>query len=384
MRVVLSTWGRFHSFHLARRLLRDNWLVALFTTFPKFALKREQIPEQFIFSNAWIHTFLMAKGRFGFSWPTIDMYLATFMDWSQQRFIGRNIPKCDALFALSGSGLTGGRIVQARGGVWLCERTSSHISAQLRLVSEEHRRWRSSPPPASMWAVRKELTEYEEANAIIVPSSFVKRTFLDEGVPDAKLHLAPLGTSLAHFQKVGDPLPDEFRVLFVGQVSLRKGVPYLLKAFDSFVHPRKKLLIVGSIAPGLKPLLDKLPQENVEYVNHVRHFELKHIFSKSHVFVLPSIEEGLANVMGEALACGCPVIASENTGARDLFTDGVEGFIVPIRDEVAICDRLERLAQDAALRERMGADAIKRVMLRGGWDEYTARVKDIIMQLVRT
>ncbi len=382
MRVVMATWGRFHSFHLARRLYKDNWLAGVFTTFPKFTLRREQIPDELIFSNPWVHVPMLAKARVGLSWPRIDGSLYAATDWFQQRFIARRMPECDALFALSGSGLSGGRIVQRRGGIWLCERTSSHVLVQLRLMQEEHQRWGTEPDVATQWIVRKELAEYDEADAVVVPSTFVKQSFLDEGVPESRLRVVPLGTSTAHFEPTGEPAADEFRVLFVGQVSLRKGIPYLLKAFHRLSHPNKKLVIIGSMAPGMKAILGRLPTDNVEFVGTVPHLELKHLFSRSHAFVLPSIEDGFGAVMGEAMACGCPVIATENTGGRDCFTDGVEGFVVPIRDENAILDRLERLAQDTALQKRMRASAIAAVQLRGGWDSYTTCIKNLIVELV--
>jgi glycosyltransferase involved in cell wall biosynthesis len=95
--------------------------------------------------------------------------------------------------------------------------------------------------------------------------------------------------------------------------------------------------------------------------------------SRSHVLVLPSVEEGLALVQGEAMACGCPVIATTATGCEDLFSDGVEGFIVPDRDTAALADRMQQLADDPALRESMSAAALERVKSLGGWDTFGAR-----------
>jgi glycosyltransferase involved in cell wall biosynthesis len=92
--------------------------------------------------------------------------------------------------------------------------------------------------------------------------------------------------------------------------------------------------------------------------------------SRSHVLALPSIEEGLALVQAQAMACGCPVVCSTNTGGEDLFTDGVEGFIVPIRDPLTLAERLQRLADDPALQRSMREAALRRVRSLGGWKEY--------------
>ncbi len=75
-------------------------------------------------------------------------------------------------------------------------------------------------------------------------------------------------------------------------------------------------------------------------------------------------------VIGEAMACGCPVIASTNTGASELIKEGVEGYIVPIRSPDVIADRLQQLADQPELREDMGQAALNRVQNLGGWDAY--------------
>jgi glycosyltransferase involved in cell wall biosynthesis len=102
---------------------------------------------------------------------------------------------------------------------------------------------------------------------------------------------------------------------------------------------------------------------------------------ESHVLVLPSIEDGFGLVMAEAMACGCPVIASTNTGGADLFADGKEGFLVPIRDPQAIADKMQTLVDDPALRGRMSAAARSRVSQIGGWSDYGDRWVDLLEQL---
>jgi glycosyltransferase involved in cell wall biosynthesis len=104
--------------------------------------------------------------------------------------------------------------------------------------------------------------------------------------------------------------------------------------------------------------------------------------SMSHVMVLPSVEEGLAYVQGQAMACGCPVVATEHTGARDLFTDGKEGFIVPIRNPNAIAKRLQSLADSPDTRMSMSEAALQRVQSMGGWEQYGERMYRIFSELI--
>ena len=100
--------------------------------------------------------------------------------------------------------------------------------------------------------------------------------------------------------------------------------------------------------------------------------------------VLPSIEEGLALVQGQALACGCPVLCSTNTGGEDLFTDGVEGFIVPVRDVPALTEKMQQLADDPALQAKMSEAALQRVRTLGGWDDYGNRWEALLESLIST
>jgi len=104
--------------------------------------------------------------------------------------------------------------------------------------------------------------------------------------------------------------------------------------------------------------------------------------SSSHVMVLPSVEEGLALVQAQAMACGCPLISSTNTGGEDLFTDGVEGFVVPIRSPEAIAARLQQLADDPALRQRMSEAALARVRQIGGWHQYGEAWAKLLRELI--
>jgi glycosyltransferase involved in cell wall biosynthesis len=130
--------------------------------------------------------------------------------------------------------------------------------------------------------------------------------------------------------------------------------------------------------------MGRLPMDGVEMIGSVPQAELAAMMSRSHALVLPSIEEGLALVQAQALACGCPVICSTNTGGEDLLSDGVEGFIVPIRDPGAVAERMQRLADDPELQGRMRAAALERVRLIGGWREYGDRWERLLRELTRS
>jgi glycosyltransferase involved in cell wall biosynthesis len=285
------------------------------------------------------------------------------------------------LIAISGAGLKTGRRLQQRGGKFICDRGSSHQRYQERIVSDEFRRWGVDRQVTDMRDIVREEEIYAIADLITVPSSFAARSVVEMGVPTEKLRTIPYGVRLERYRRVGEPPKDRFEVLFAGSVGLRKGVPYLLEAFSRLQHSNKRLRVAGPIQDEIEAVLNRLPTENVEFLGSVPQEKMVELMSTSHVMVLPSIEEGLALVQGQALACGCPVIASTNTGGEDLFSDQVEGFIVPLRDSAAITQKLQQLADDPALQQRMSEAALARVQHLGGWSEYGDRWETILREL---
>jgi len=385
MRIVQTVFGVFHHFELARELHRRGHLQRIYSTFPWTRLKREGLPHEIVETFPWVHTPEILMQRFGIHHPWVLDQISyanalAFDEWTLRRIRTAETP--DAVIAISGSSLKTGREVQSRGGLLICDRGSSHQRYQETIVSEEYQRWNVDRPVTDIRDILREEKIYAASDAISVPSSFAARSFIEMGVPAGKMHVIPYGVRLEKFTRTGEPPRDRFEVLFAGSVTLRKGVPYLLEAFAQLRHPAKRLRLAGPIHPDMKTVLDRLPQQNVEFLGALPQEELAHLMSTSHVMVLPSIEEGLALVQGQALACGCPVLCSTNTGGEDLFTSGVEGFVVPVRDVAALTDRMQRLADDPALRSQMSEAALRRVRLLGGWDDYGDRWESLLKNLL--
>jgi starch synthase len=382
MKVVQTVWGKFHHFHLARQLQKRGMLETIVSTYPRWKLGGEGIPMEKVRTFPWVHTFVLAKWRLGWRQERIDKAILYWNVLAFDRFIERVLPECDVLVALSGSGVKAGPLAQRRGGAYICDRGSSHIRYADELLRDEFLRWGQEFPGVDPRHIAREEFEYDVADAITVPSEFARKTFVENGVSASKIKKIPYGADLHRFSKTADPSRESFDVLFVGQVSFRKGVPYLLEAFSKFRHPRKKLTIVGAMQPEMRKFLGGRRFVHAEFVGPKPHSVIKDYMSKCHVLVLPSIEEGLAIVQGEAMACGCPVMGTTNTGAEDLFTHGEEGFILPIRDPAAIANRLEELAQDPTLRQRMSEAALIRVRSLGGWDTYGEAYAHLCEELV--
>jgi glycosyltransferase involved in cell wall biosynthesis len=385
VRVSQAVFGVFHHFELAHQLRRYDYLDTVYTTFPWARLRREGLPHEYVKTFPWIHAPLLLLARRGL-YPSpytesLDWWNALAFDtWLTRRIAGSKA-KLDALIGISGAGLTAGAVVHSRGGKYICDRSSTHARFQGQILQEEFLRWNVPLETLDIRDTEREERQYEMADSIVVPSHFALRSFLSQGVPRQKLHVIPLGTRLDIFRPQAGPSSGEFNVIFAGQVSIRKGVPYLFQAFERLKHPRKRLRIVGAVQAEIRPLLARLPLDQVDFLGVVSGRELALHLDQSHVLVLPSIEDGWGMVLGEAMACGCPVIATTNSAAENLFTDGVEGFIVPIRDPEAIADRLQQFADDPALQQRMSAAALDRVQHLGGWNDYGDRWAQLLRQV---
>ncbi len=372
LRVVLITHGRFHSFDLAEQLQRAGMLAAIYTTYPKFKLRNTRVAPSRIRSFPWVwglHRLLADRPAPEFVKQMLLLRAGEAIDL----YAKLTHPPCDVVMALSGGGLASGRDIQSRGGRYVCDRGSTHIRYQMALLAEEYDRVGLPFKRVDEPAIAREEYEYAQADALTIPSHFAARSYVELGVAPSKLQVIPYGVDLDRFRRSA-PRDDTFRILFVGQLSVRKGIGYLLDAFRLAAIPKAELVFVGSSNSETKALIKGRDLTNVSFTGPLMREQVAVEMSRASVMVLPSIEEGLAMVQAQALACGCPVIATTNCGAEDLFKDGKEGFIVPIRDPSAIVEALVKLHEDRDLLDAMSNAARIRVEQLGGWDRYGREV----------
>lgn len=254
---------------------------------------------------------------------------------------------------------------KAQGQITLLERASSHMLTQQRLLQEEYARFGLAHPPTPAGAVRRALREFDLADVVVTPSDFVRQSFLEHGFPDHKLVVWPFGVDTQRFQPAASE-PATFRAVFAGQVSLRKGIHYLLEAWERLNWPDAELQIIGSILPEAQPVVARYQTwRTIQWVNFVPN--LGDYLQQASVFVFPTIEEGSALVTYMALACGLPVITTPNAGS--VIRDGEDGLLVPIRAVEALCAQLERLRTDMALRHTLRRAARQRAE-QFTWEKY--------------
>jgi len=351
MIINLTAFGNF-GYSLARELLSLGHLGTVFTNRPYFFIN--DVPVKHYQCNMFSALPYVAS-KLGFN------QLAYKLNWSSinnfDSWVARNMTHCDIFHSFSSFGLNAQRVARNRyGAMTLVERGSSHILFQRNIINDECNLLGVKIPLADERIIEKELKEYEEYDHIVVQSSFAYRTFIEYGVSSDKLIKLPFGVDLSMFY----PVPKEdkvFRVLYAGTMSIRKGSIYLLQAISKLNLKNFEFVFNGQVAEEFKDLIN-IYSDSIQFVGTRPRNQLYKLYSQASVFILPTIEDGFAAVITEAMACGIPVIATTNCGAEDVLTDGVEGFIVPIRDPDAIRDKILFLYENPIIRANMGQAAL--------------------------
>lgn len=190
---------------------------------------------------------------------------------------------------------------------------------------------------------RKTRGEYETADTIYVHSDYTRQSFLDAGVPADKLERTYLQVHPRFQPPRHRPDDETFRVAYVGRVEATKGIPLLLEAFAELPTDDKKLTLVGgwSTRRMRKYVESWLPDDRIR----VAPGDPLPTLHEADVFVHPTYEDGFGYAPMEALACGVPVVVTEDTGMKEYVRDGENGYVVPTGRVLPIVDRLERLRQ---------------------------------------
>jgi starch synthase len=183
---------------------------------------------------------------------------------------------------------------------------------------------------------------------VLSPSSYVTGSFLSRGFKPAQILQNVYPVNLSNFSPATGPRPKDrpLTLINTGGLSLRKGSPYLLEAFRLIrqKHPTARLILIQSVRDDMRDVLPRFRDLPVEWSPILPHPALADLLRSADVFILPSVEEGLARTVLEAIACGLPVIVTPNTGANDFVQPGLSGEVVPIRDPRAIADAVLRWA----------------------------------------
>jgi len=230
--------------------------------------------------------------------------------------------------------------------------------------------------------LERKTRELELADLVVVPSQFVKDS-LPAWAKEKEIVISPFGTpyvSSPAEKKIGkNDFDRPLRVMFAGSMGQRKGLADLFSAVKMLDNRNIELVVMGGLQVPLKFYRDQF--FNFIYEPGRPNYQVLELMATCDVFCLPSIVEGRALVMQEAMSQGLPLIITANTGGEDLILEGETGFLVPIRSPGLIAEKLSWFLQNREKIPSMGNIA----KLHAGkltWENYTTQIINSIRSLV--
>jgi len=190
--------------------------------------------------------------------------------------------------------------------------------------------------------IKRYIQEIQDTHYFIAGSDFVRRSLLYSNIDKNQISVVPYGVDIEKFNYIPKKeIETPLKLLFVGQVVYRKGIHHLLNVISQFSSEEVELFLIGGYNVS-SPLYQQYKDiNNIHFLGFITRDVLAEYFQNADVFVLPSLAEGFALVSLEALACGLPVICTENSGCNDAITDFENGFVIKAGDNVALKEKIQ-------------------------------------------
>lgn len=228
--------------------------------------------------------------------------------------------------------------------------------------------------PIPQWMFARMNRELERADLVLCPSTFVRDTMVQNGIPPEKCFVTPFGVDTSIF-KPRTSVPVVPRFVSVGTICVRKGHQYLFRAFELVKQkfPDAELICAGNYKSDFQREQKRWAGTFTHYP-HLSHSDLAKLLQTCSAFVLASVEEGFARVIAEAAAAGLPIIGTHESGASTIISGGIEGFIVPSRHHEKLADAMIRIAADPELNRKMGDASYQKGAAQNTWQDYSDRL----------
>ncbi len=218
--------------------------------------------------------------------------------------------------------------------------------------------------------------EYKIADKILVLSQFIKNNLIKNGVCPSKIHVINIGFDPKRFllkKFYNSIFSTPLRIIYCGIITKRKGVHLIAQIAKALDYLAIDWVFVGTKDDGYNCVNNS---KNSKYIPFSEHDQLVYELHKADLFVFPSYSDSWGMAVIEAMACGLPVIISENTGAKDAVTNDC-GFVIPIDDADALAEKVLYFYNNRSEIERMGRNASKQAQ-KYTWDNYYKQVNEFI------
>ncbi len=382
MKFTIYIKGRAWSFQLAENLYKKNFLKFLVTSYPKFYVKKYGIPSKHVKSFFIIEITQKMLQKINYILNrlfkiNLHAFYINFLDVISD-FIHSLFLIKDSDFYILGFGNSTCQIIKKtkknkiKTIYFLNNSTDKFFDITLK--QEYKKLGIKNIFTIPNFKLRKRISNsLNNADYVGAISEFQAKKFIQEGIVESeRLLVTPMGTDIKLFK----PMPkknDKFIVITVANDVVRKGMIYLINAFNSLSLENAELWLVGTLNNQLLKKITKLEDNNIIF-GSVNEFKLPELYSQSTIFCLPTLEDGGPMVIPQAMACGLPVISSEYSVAPDFITDGEEGFIVEPRNTKKIAEKINFFYKNPKITKEMGIKARKIIEEKGSWEIMTDKI----------
>lgn len=396
--IVISHSGKQHSYHVAKSLLELDFLNKFYTS---SYIKNSRLQKYFLKKNNqfWTRRFLtglsgnIINSNWRFEIPEhlgkmlkhdsnkieelvynrdekFDTYISTILSKTKPKYF----------WGFQGSCMKSLLAVKQNGGVAICELATAHITYAKKILNEEkllHPEWADSISNVDfpLHYEKRLIAEPNVADVVIAASTFTKMTLIESGVLESKIHILPLGADVEHIKYIKKKRDKKkpLKLLYAGTVTQRKGIYYLLEAMKSLHKSEVELHIIGNVF-GSGVAFDNYKDVYTYHgsVSQQQLFELYHDFD---VLVLPTIFEGFALVIVEAMAAGLPVVTTAHSIGPELINEDQNGYIVPIRNIDAIKQSIEKIVNKTENEFQEMSKKARTSALNYSWKMYKSRLE---------
>ncbi|MEI9897540.1 MAG: glycosyltransferase family 4 protein [Chthoniobacter sp.] len=369
-KIFLATPGAWHLRQTAKAMEQRGALAGLWTTDKNTTgISAEK------YRRCW--PFHVAMKPFYHCAPQIwteKAFYALSPIW-QLWFRSQTLPPCHVVQAIMGFASEPFDVADKTGALKVVDCANTHPTSYFGFWQRECDLWcPGERVPIPRWMFARMNRELERADLIVVQSKFAKESMVQNGLPEEKVLINPMGVDTSIFRE-RQRVPEKPRFVTVGTICLRKGHQYLFRAFAVVKKelPQAELICIGDYKTDFRR---ERPQweGTFTHIPHLPHAELADLLQTCTAFVFPSQEEGIARAQIEALASGLPLIGTHEGGATTVIKDGTEGFIVRGRDPRHLAKAMIEVASDRDLNARMGKAAHQAGAAQNTWQDYGDRL----------
>ncbi|HYR57047.1 MAG TPA: glycosyltransferase [Chthoniobacteraceae bacterium] len=366
MKISISATNPCHLFAMAREMAGLDALGAYYSGYPQWKLgevagmnvRTHSLRTNVVYGLLkFVPENLRPSSRRLFLWQ----------DHGFDRWASAHLEPCDFVHAMPGQCLETFRAARRKGIRTVLNHATGPVREWVKIMEPEYARAGlrlDDVCPYDAAYFTREDEEYALSDWHCAASMIVRDQLTACGIAREKIWLVPYGADAKLFFPDESEAPRDFRIVFAGQIGLRKGIKTLLDALTLAGHETWRVDFYGAaLGEARADLAAYRGRTPLEFHGPVSQAQLGEAFRRSSVLVLPSLEEGFGLVVPQALSCGVPCIVSDRVGAKDLIRHGENGSIFPMHDASALAAELA-----------WWADHPRRVAETHGWREPARRL----------